>query len=155
MAFNANQFRELISTVITGIALYSPAAEELLLGTAAVESDFGTNLMQLGGGPGTGVFSIEPNTEHDIWINHLRYRPERTALVAGISGVTGPDPWALRVNLAYQIVIARLKYRMISEPLPLFDDLQAQARYWDDHYNANPVKGFPAEYVAKYRRYVR
>lgn len=47
MAFNCLQFRDLITRVLKEVALYSPAAVNLLLGTAAQESGFGTYLRQV------------------------------------------------------------------------------------------------------------
>ncbi len=159
MAFNAAHFSALVRETLQAIGLYSDAALELLLGTCAVESDFGTHLYQYGGGPdgsgglGEGVFSVEPATEADIWRHHLSYRPARKNLVKEITGVRKPSPWSLRYQLDYQIIICRLKYRMIPHPLPPSGDLDAQAGYWDRFYNANPEKGTVSDYKQKVIKY--
>ena len=65
MAFNCLQFRDLITRVLKEVALYSPAAVNLLLGTAAQESGFGTYLRQVKG-PALSVFQIEEATFLDL-----------------------------------------------------------------------------------------
>lgn len=154
MSIDSFQLTALVSHVLYDLELHSNAAVSLLLGTAAVESDFGTYLQQLGGGPGCGIFSIEPATERSVWDDHLKYRPDRRTRVHALCGLHGPDPWVLYTNLAYQVIVARLKYRMIPKPLPPARDIEAQAHYWNDYYNCNPVHGHPGEFVEKYHRYV-
>ena len=51
----------------------SLAAQQLVIGTAAVESG-GEYIRQLNNGPARGFFQMEPNTHEDIWINYLAYR---------------------------------------------------------------------------------
>lgn len=160
VSFNVTHFSSLVTEVLTRLELYSLPAHELLLGTCAVESDFGTNLYQFGGGPGSsgklgeGVFSIEPETELSIWADHLFYKPDRLQLVKEITGVEGPSTWALRYRVDYGIIMARLKYIMIPYPLPPAGKLGYQADYWDRFYNCNPDYGTPLEYIKKYQKYV-
>lgn len=53
---------------------WSPAAKELLLGTAIVESDLQFR-KQHGDGPARGLFQMEPVTHNDIWDNFLNTGP--------------------------------------------------------------------------------
>ena len=53
---------------------YSPAAVNLMMGTVWQESLGGTWLRQWKGGPGKGVYQIEPATHLDIFENFLAYR---------------------------------------------------------------------------------
>lgn len=152
--FNKNQFSSLISRVITLLGRYSLEAVNLLLGTAAQESDFGTNLHQIGGGPGKGVFQMEPATEEDIWVNYLRYNAALRHKVIDISGVTGPNPLALEGNLIYQICMARLHYYRVPEPLPGPDDILAMAKYYKKFFNTYKGKGTISQFEKKYQRYV-
>jgi hypothetical protein len=151
--FDCKQFRDLISRVISRLGVYSPEAVELLMGTCATESDFGRYLRQLFGGPGRGVFSMEPATDIDIWENYLQYRPERARLLTGISGVTGPSAWALETNLAYQIGQARYHYLRVSDPLPAADDVMGLAQYWKRYYNTAAGRGTPEDFYRKYQLY--
>jgi len=56
------QLRELIQVVLKEYDLYSRDAEELLMLTAAVESNLGYYIKQVGGGPALGIFQCEPDT---------------------------------------------------------------------------------------------
>lgn len=155
MSFDCDQFRALIrSTLQMTKDLWSPEAEELLLGTAAHESHLGTYLRQIKG-PARGAFGMEPANERDIWNNYLTFRPDRVDELGFICGVVMPSDSALEADLRYQILMARLHYRRIKQPLPHIDDLSGQAEYWDRHYNRNPHKGWPRQYIADYLRLVR
>lgn len=56
------QLRGLITHVLKKYDLYSVDAVELLMLTAATESNLGYYLKQVGGGPALGIFQCEPNT---------------------------------------------------------------------------------------------
>lgn len=145
----------MIQRVISDQELYSKTAVRLILGTSAVETDFGTYLRQHPGGPGRGAFSCELATEYCIWWNYLRFRPERRKAITRICGVFSlENNGALEHNLAYGICLARLHYRRIKEPFPAVDDIEGLARYWDVHYNRNPVKGTVQDFLIKWERYV-
>ena len=74
MALDASQLRELvIKPALSEIELWSPAAEELVLGTAIVESRL-SFIKQLGSGPALGLWQIEPDTHRDVYDNFLEYR---------------------------------------------------------------------------------
>lgn len=149
------QFRCTIQRVISDQELYSRTAVRLLLGTCAVETDFGTYLRQRPSGPGRGAFSCELGTERDAWINYLKFRPERRRAITRISGVFSfENNGALEGNLFYAICIARIHYRRIPEPFPDVDDIEGLARYWDIHYNCNPEKGTVQDFMIKWERYI-
>lgn len=148
--FDAKQFRDLICRVLGRIGLYSPAATELLMGTCAVESDFGRYLRQLFDGPARGVFQMEPDTEQDIWTNYLSYRPKIADRILTMCGVGEASEWALETNLAYQIAIARIHYLRVSEPLPEWDDVDGLAKYWKLYYNTPAGRGGPEDFYRKY-----
>lgn len=151
--FNSAQFRSLVSGVCAGLNLYSPAAVNLLLGTAAQESGFGTYLKQIKG-PALGVFQMEPATETDIWKNYLSYQTELRGRVIQVSGVSGPTRLHLKGNLIYQIALCRLHYLRRPEPLPAADDLPELAGYWKAYYNTPQGRGTEDEFLENYRRYV-
>ena len=64
-----------IRPALSKINLWSPSAEELVLGTVIVESDL-TYLRQWGEGPALGLWQVEPSTQNDLYTNFLQYRPE-------------------------------------------------------------------------------
>lgn len=129
--------------------LASPAAVELLLGTALKESGGLRWRRQLDGGPARGLFQMEQATHDDIWRTYLAYRP---ALADAIRSAFTPAGGTLEFEQvtdddAYAAVMARLKYYRVSAPLPPAGDVQAQALYWKTHYNTKLGKGTAASYV--------
>jgi hypothetical protein len=153
MAFNRKQFEGLITTVLDDLGLCSPSAVNLLLGTAAQESGFGTYLRQISG-PALGVFQMEPATEADIWQNYLHYHGGLRDLVVQCTFISFPTPEALIWNLAYSIAMARIKYYRSPDPLPSPDDIQGLAAYWKNVYNTQKGKGKVEEFIENYQRYI-
>ena len=150
---NAQFLRLHIRATLQLANLWSVEAEELLLGTCAQESHLGTYRRQIGGGPGTGIYQIEPTTETSLWRDHIDFRPSLATAITNICGVRQPDRVQLEYNLAYQHVMARMRYRAwVKAPIPL--TLNGQAEYWDKYYNCNPDVGTPQEYISNYRRFV-
>lgn len=150
MSYDKSQFENLITRALNGLDLYSPEALQLLLGTSAQESAFGTYLVQING-PAKGPFQMEPDTEVDIWENYLEFRPALKQKLVVDSGVTGPDTLAMETNLIYSIDMARIHYLRRPNPIPL--DLEGQAGYWKLNYNTLMGKGTIFEYMDNYRRY--
>ena len=155
MAFDRKQFRDLVQRTLRDLNMHSEAAVNLLLGTAAQESAFGTYLQQIGGGPALGVFQMEPDTEIDIWNNYLRYRLKYACAIQLYFNVELPSPIDLEANLAYQIVMARIHYLRVPEALPRADDVEGLARYWKQHYNTHLGAGTEKEFIRNYLRYVK
>jgi hypothetical protein len=150
-----------IRPALSRIDLWSAAAEDLLLGTAAVESGCGRYLVQVGGGPALGIFQMEPATHDDLWENYLRFKfdtlglrvfnmTERTTRAstawrpllgvsphgfAGHTSIVCPSTDQLVTNLAYAAAMARVHYRRVPEPLPAAGDAAGMARFWKRHYN--------------------
>ena len=153
--FNKYQFKELIETALRKLNLYSEEAVNLLLGTAAQESKFGTYLKQLGTGPAMGVFQMEPETEIDCWKNFLAYRAPLVQKIKDLCGITGPNPEALQWNLYYAIAMCRIKYYRSPKQLPAADDIPGLAVYWKMVYNSEHGKGTATEFIENYKRYVQ
>ena len=153
MAFNRNQFEELITEVLNDLGLHSLSAVNLLLGTAAQESRFGTYLRQING-PALGAFQMESTTEEDIWRNYLRSHYNIRWLVVRSTLISVPTPEALVWNLAYGIAMARIKYYRAPDPLPAPDDIQGLASYWKKGYNTYKGKGRVEEFMENYQRFV-
>lgn len=154
MAFDKKQFRDLIQRTLKDLNMYSESAVNLLLGTAAQESKFGTYLRQIKG-PALGVFQMEPNTELDIWNNYLSYRAEIAGAIGSMTGKLCPSSIALEANLAYQIAMARTHYRRVPQALPDADDIEGLARYWKLHYNTHLGAGTEKEFIRNYAKFVK
>lgn len=132
-------------------------AVTLMMGTAAQESDLGFYLKQHPTGPGKGPWSIEDTTHADVW----RYlsRPSNKVLREAVLSLArdqslNPHPphSELIDNLSYSCAIARVKYWMVPETLPV--DLPMLAVYWDRYFNGNPDHGTPEEFIESYEHFV-
>lgn len=166
--------RELIQDTLRALdpeIPYSEAAVELLMLTAAAESNLGQYIKQING-PARGIFQMEPSTAHDIYTNWLVYKPDLLALVNQFASKADPDLQA-RGDLIWQIVWARLHYRRVPDPLPeiryvplhlsggevrmtrrlTHKSIINLARYWKKHYNTRLGKGTVHKAIEKYRRY--
>jgi len=134
--------------------LDSPAAEELLLGTAVHESTIRgvTHLRQLPDGPALGMWQMEPATERYLleWLTSNRML--RVGVLALSGQVHRPDPMVC--NLAYACAMARLKYWTVPVPLPSAENIEAMSRYWDRYYQTVVDEVEPRRWAASYREYV-
>lgn len=152
-----NQFRLLVvRPVLQRLDMHSPAAEDLLMGTAAQESKMGRFLRQHPTGPARGVFQMEPSTHDDIWRNFLSHRSQTARIVRGYrttdSGM--PDYDEMQGNLYYAAAMCRLHYRRVRERLPDYGDVAGYARYWKLYYNTPAGKGTEHEFIRNWNRLV-
>jgi hypothetical protein len=118
MTVNASDFRQfviepaLMQLAPAGIPVTRTAAD-LLMATAANETDLGTWLNQ-NPGPALGVFQIEPASLASL-MGRLS-GPELSAL----KGIMTPQPIAAQLdsNLLLAAAICRLFYWQVPDPLP-------------------------------------
>ncbi|MBF0213528.1 MAG: hypothetical protein HQM00_08190 [Magnetococcales bacterium] len=149
-----SQFRQhVIRPALELVGMASPAAEALLLGTAAQESGLGRYLRQVGGGPALGVFQMEPATYRDIWTHFITFDSELVRTLARRWN-TPPEPDYLITDLLLAAVMCRLHYRRVKAPLPEADDLPGLARYWKLYYNTPKGAGTEAEFIHNWHRFV-
>ena len=150
---NPKQFRELIvRRALSEVDLWSEAAENLVMGTAAQESHL-RYLKQLGGGPALGLFQVEPFTYNDYWENFVDDRDDlRESILAAIRTTGEPQPDRVIWDLRYAAIMCRIHYRRIPKPLPEATDVWALARYWKRYYNTAAGSGTEHEFVDNYRR---
>lgn len=149
MSIHPGQLREhVIRPTLKSMGLYSHAAEELLMLTAATESLGGRYLHQVGG-PALGIYQMEPATCHDIYDNYLKYRPELAKKVA----LFGDGYRELPGNLYYATAMARIHYLRRSEPLPPASDVRGLANYWKQYYNTHLGAGTVKQAIGNYKRY--
>jgi hypothetical protein len=134
MTINAVDFR----TFVVGPALAQLAsagipvtktAADLLMATAAYETDLGTWLNQ-NPGPAFGVFQIEPASLVAL-VNRLS-----VAQMSALHGIMTPQPIAdqLDTNLVLAAAICRLFYWQVPAPLPA-DTVSGLWGYYKTYYN--------------------
>jgi hypothetical protein len=134
MTIAAVQFRAcvvdpaLAALAPAGIAV-NPTAADLLVATAAVESQLGTYLRQLYG-PARGVFQIQPAT-----LFSTLTRASQAELRA-VHTIMTPQPAIDQIdgNLVFAAAIARLVYWRVPAPLPA-DTAAALWGYYKGYWN--------------------
>jgi hypothetical protein len=139
---NLENLRELvIRPALQYIELWSQAAENLVLGTALVESN--AEYLHQVKGPALGLWQMEPATHDDIWDNFLKYRATLRELVQDLQSpaqiMSGST--ALIGNLYYGAAMCRVHYWRATEALPQAKDADGMAKYWKAHYNTPLGKG--------------
>lgn len=168
MTIDINQFREeVVRPTLHDLKMYSPVAENLIMGTAAQESGF-SYIKQLGGGPALGMFQVEPATAEDILFRYLKTRKDLRARFERAVQVVPPHniDWdnttigmvsqRLVYDLRFGVALCRLRYWMMPEKMPArADDLLGLARYYKAHYNTPLGKATEHEFMSNYRRYVK
>lgn len=152
-----------VRPTLQGIDLWSEAAENLVMGTAAQESllvyidqkEPRGRRPQIG--PGLGLWQMEAATHDDIWQNWLMHRTPLARAVLNTCEVrtSAAAPFdvpalTLVYNLRYGAAMCRIHYRRVPESLPAADDVEGMARYWKRYYNTALGKGTPAQFVSNY-----
>jgi hypothetical protein len=133
----------IIVPALERVKLDSPAARELLLGTAIQES--GLKYVHQIQGPALGLFQMEPATHDDIWENFLKYKS-----FDGLGIRRAPE--MLMGDLWYAAMMCRIHYYRVKEPLPEPGDLEGMAAYWKVHYNTYQGAGKPHDYIRNWHR---
>ena len=140
--------------------MFSQEAEDLIFGTGLIESNY-DYLKQWNGGIARSWWQIEPGMTgaKDTIDNYLKYRTQTTKKCAVAANVhvslfhpvvteeTLSD--LLETNIAYAIIMCRLKYRRSKGKLP--SSVNGMAEYWKKNYNTELGKGNPKEFVEKYK----
>ncbi len=145
--------RQIIRVALQPMELWSHAAEEILLMTAAHESHLGRSLEQIRG-PARGLYQMEMATLWDIWDNWLKYRSEIITQIINITGIDGPDLGHLQYNPIYSTIMARLHYRRAPGALPEPYDVDGMAEYAKEYYNTPAGKATMEQYILDYSRLV-
>ena len=159
MSLNCKDLRELVvRPTLQHLRLWSPAAEDMVLGTAAQESGLGTYLHQVGG-PALGIYQMEPATHNDLWNNYLEYRPILRKQVEDMLGTSVHDvdseDNSLIGNLYYATAMCRIHYLRVPEAIPVHKDVKGYAAYWKKYYNTPLGAGTEQEFIDNYKRYVK
>lgn len=153
MSIAIHQLAELvIRPALFHIEMHSEAAENLVLGTALVESR-GEYLKQLGKGPALGLFQMEPATARDIWDNYLRFNEPLGGLVRSLmTRLVDDDDEEMIGNLYYAAAMCRIHYRRKPGALPGPNDFEGMAHYWKRHYNTPAGKGTVEKAIPYFRQ---
>lgn len=146
--------QHIINKTLHLAALGGHRAEFLVFATGAVESGY-KKIIQYSNGPARSFWQVEPATAVDIFNNFLKYNQKLLSKVKGITGliihpdkITEPEAaWYLTTNLAFAIIMCRLVYYRVKDPLP--EGINPCAHYWKQHYNTRHGKGTIEDFILK------
>ena len=129
-----------IKPVLTSLGIDSPAARQLLLGTAASETDFGEGI-----GDHIGIYGISSAQHREVWDKHLAFMPELASKVRSLASrddfLKDPDA-ELRYNLAYGTAIAWLIYQFNAETIPAEASRESLADCWRRYFHWGEQRGW-------------
>lgn len=139
MGIYINDLRELIvRPTLEHLNEWSQTAENLLLGTAAQESQLGFR-MQSDTNDGLGLYSISPSTHTQVWDEFLVTNPELASRTRGLASqqqfLKSPHS-ELMTNLSYATGIAWMIYKSCHIKLPDNTNAHELARCWLLHYRS-------------------
>ncbi|MGB0978113.1 MAG: hypothetical protein ACPGVV_01895, partial [Croceimicrobium sp.] len=159
MGIYVKQLRlDIIRPTLKLVNLWSLSAENLLLGTAAQESDLAYYIVQNPIGPALGIYQMEPNTLQDLYRNFIPRHPEWHRFVYQDRNVLEDceerNPTDLIWDLRFATVMTRLHYWRVPEPLPDANNVEKLATYWKKYYNTALGKGKPSEFIRNYKHYI-
>ena len=124
--------RYVIRPTLMYLGRHDAAAESLLLGIAASQSELGSALHDR---RGHGLYSITEPRHRALWDDYLALDPERASLVRGLASqhafLSAPQ-LELTVNLRYATAIAWLLVEQRRYTLPAPGDVLAMARIWKE-----------------------
>lgn len=146
------QLKDLIESTLKDVDLYSEDATNLIMGTIAQESAFGTYIRQLYNGPAIGIVQMEPATHDWLKSNYLAIKPNLVKKIIKSCGIICFKTEYLEYNLKYAIIFCRLRYLVVKEPLP--NNLHGYAKYWKKYYNTELGKGTVDEFISNYKKFV-
>lgn len=149
---DVEQFRSrIVRPVLQDIGLWSPASENLVLGTAMKETHL--RYLQQIRGPAVSLYQFEqyPYELHRRWLDQ---HPELKARVDAFA-IGPPDYEELHGNLYYATAMCRIWYRAVPEALPPSDNALAMTQYWKRYYNTAKGKGTVEEALKHFQRAVQ
>ena len=135
-----NNIEEIVEEVLYSLGCYSDDALVLVLRTGQAESGYKT-LRQYGDGPALSYWQVEPATAKDCIDNYLKFRKDRYDALKSLGFIEDQLEYSLLSNIAVGAAFCRIKYLRDSQPLPSWDDIDAQAQYWKRVYNTELGKG--------------
>ena len=149
----STELRKLIKYVLTPFNLYSEDVEELLIFTAAVESE-GRYVIQKG-------YSIEEIPHKNFALGF--FQTEKITAMDLNERYKGryyytPRPFNfshLYFNIELMILFARFKYLDCPDPLPDKSDTHGIYTYYKNNYNSSKGASKREESLTKYVRYIK
>ena len=138
-----SEIKEIAEHALYRLDCYSDDALALVVRTGMAESGYRALRGYGESNPAIGFWQIEPATLYDMMRNYLIYRSKYTNALKGLGMEFKGDDIEISVmaNMAVQAGLCRLHYRRDSKPLPPWDNLEEQGRYWKRVYNTHKGRG--------------
>lgn len=150
--FHVEQFREyVLQPTLKAMDMYSESAENLLVGTALIESDL-YHFKQIRG-PALGFFQVEPMTYYWLIERVEKDRKRSNKILAHLSYMDYPECERLMSDIALSAVFARLKYWFHPKALPSKNDVDGMADHWGEIYNTLNQPEDKRRFVKLYHQY--
>ena len=158
MGICAKELRHyVVRPTLKHLKMWSPTAENLLLGTAARESELGFHIKQ-DHHQALGIYHISPRMHRNIWDFYLAKRSELSSLVRGLASqrefLCHPHH-ELATNLSYATAIAWMIYYRTEiniHSLPE-DDIKAMGKLWHNHFHRHHP-GSVNSFIESYERLI-
>lgn len=158
MAIDAKQLKEVVVLpALNALGLSSLSAVNLLIGTAAQETNMGTYLIQkqIGLRGGIGIYQQSAASHVAIWERMVKPDAAMRAKISLYLGYSGmPQASRLATDLALATIMARLYYYAINVALPDANDLPGLAKYYKRYWNTEMGKATEEQFIDNYKRYV-
>ena len=144
-----DEIREIAEYALYKIDCYSDDALALVVTTGMAESGYRALKGYGKNNPAIGFWQIEPATMYDMMRNYIIYRaPYRKALEELGMKFKGDDiEISVMSNMGVQAALCRLHYRRDSKPIPSWDDLESQGKYWKRVYNTIKGRGTVKHFI--------
>tara|TARA_Y100001963_G_scaffold153069_1_gene239069 strand:- start:3620 stop:4084 length:465 start_codon:yes stop_codon:yes gene_type:complete len=142
------EIKEIAEHALYKLNSYSDDALALVVRTGMAESGYRALKGYGEGNPAIGFWQIEPATLNDMVDNYIKYRPHYSKNLISL-GMNFNDDMIISVisNMAVQAGLCRLHYRRDKNPIPSWDDLEAQAKYWKRVYNTVEGRGTVEHFI--------
>ncbi|WP_062260801.1 hypothetical protein [Endozoicomonas arenosclerae] len=154
MGICAKELRHyVVRPTLKHLRMWSPTAENLLLGTAARESGLGFHLKQEHQ-QALGIYQISPRMHRNIWDHYLAKKSDLSSLIRGLASqreFLAHPHLELATNLSYATAIAWMIYYRTEKPIHKVphDDIPAMGKLWHNYYHRHhpgPVESFVESY---------
>lgn len=124
-------------------------ALEMLIGTACAETALATARDNLAG-QGVGLCQFDSIGFFDAHDRGFESRPDVEKILLDEFDIKTIEFHQLEFSPLLSLIMCRIKYKLVREPLPVCGDTEGQARYWKKHFNTFAGKGTIPHYVEAY-----
>lgn len=145
-----SQLREYVEAVCDLLGHGSGVAVDMLMETAAAETQTGLFRDPTPDGAGRGVFQCDLIAFQDVQARAPSSDIEKVVAEFGID-VRAAEHRDLDISPLLATVVCRLFYKRIPEPFPC--SIEGRADYWKRYYNTHLGKGTAGGFIHKVARY--